>query len=74
MIVIEPLCLPRCEPKEMPLPVIHQLEVHDSIRPDAEGFFFLTFQRKLSIEGLVFSSLPKKNFLAGIRRKRMILN
>ncbi len=47
------------ETKGMPLPIINQLEFHDSIRPN-EGFFFLTFQRKLSIEGLVFSSLPKK--------------
>jgi hypothetical protein len=53
------------EGKWMALPVIHKIEVNDSIRPD-EGFFFLTFQRKFSIEGLVFSSLAKKDFLTGI--------
>jgi hypothetical protein len=53
------------ERKWMDLPVIRKLEGNDLICHDG-GLFFLTFQRKSSIEGLVFSSLAKRDFLTGI--------
>jgi hypothetical protein len=43
------------------VPAMHKLKVDDSILP-CEGFLFLTFQRKSSIEDLVFSFFPGEKF------------